>query len=233
MHAQPPFLLRYSPRYFAREEVAPAWFVHDPDTNRLSLRPGVYPPWLRSNAPPGDHSVWLYCEDDPDPLPDPDPHIQILQTCSPPRCIFEDCRSRYFRAGQQRKAHIPFRDKASQQWIRPIRRLRKQATPTRPAPKAAATAPPARRPVADHTDEIAEGEPCVGEVESNDEAMEEDMPGDAEGEAEHYNHPRADAGDGNELEDYGAYAARGFVPKSFHDPPEERMRSLEDYKART
>ena len=80
VHAQPPFLLRYSPRYFAREEVAPAWFVHDPDTNRLSLRPGVHPPWLRPNAPPGEHSVWLYCEDDPDPPPDPNPQTQILQT---------------------------------------------------------------------------------------------------------------------------------------------------------
>jgi len=43
--AQPPFLLRWSPARFARE--APAIFVHDPDTNRLSLRDNVNEPWLR------------------------------------------------------------------------------------------------------------------------------------------------------------------------------------------
>ena len=35
VNAQPPFLLRFSPRLFAKE--APAMFKHDPETNRLSL----------------------------------------------------------------------------------------------------------------------------------------------------------------------------------------------------
>ena len=71
----------------------------------------------------------------------------------------------------------------------------------------------------------------MGDVESDGEAIEEDLHGDTEGEAGHYHHLDADVGGGNELEDAGAYAARGFVPKCFHDPPDERMRSLEDYKA--
>ena len=43
--SQPPALLRYSPRLFAQE--MPYVFEHDPETNRLSLKPGIHEPWIR------------------------------------------------------------------------------------------------------------------------------------------------------------------------------------------
>ena len=46
--AQPPFLLRFSPALFARE--CPEMFCHDPATNRLSLQPGKWPPWIRKDT---------------------------------------------------------------------------------------------------------------------------------------------------------------------------------------
>ena len=63
LHGQPPCLLRYSPSLFAKE--APAVFEHDEATNRLTIKPGQTPPWLRQSEglPPGDPNVWLYCED--------------------------------------------------------------------------------------------------------------------------------------------------------------------------
>ena len=63
LHAQPPCLLRYSPSLFAKE--APAVFEHDEATNRLSIKPGQTPPWLRQSEslPPDDPNIWLYCED--------------------------------------------------------------------------------------------------------------------------------------------------------------------------
>ena len=54
---QPPALLRYSPALFAKE--APEVFEHDVDTNRLSLKPGQTPPWLRPNPPRGDANTWF------------------------------------------------------------------------------------------------------------------------------------------------------------------------------
>ena len=57
---QPPFLLRWSPSFFARE--AGAVFEHDDDTNRLSLREGAWAPWLRKQCPESDERKWLYCQ---------------------------------------------------------------------------------------------------------------------------------------------------------------------------
>ena len=96
--AQPPFLLRYSPQLFAKE--APEMFNHDPETNRLSLKPGVLvEPWIRQahvTIPTDDENVWLYCP---------------------------DCRERWFRrSGERGHSHIPFRDKASQHWLKPTYR---------------------------------------------------------------------------------------------------------------
>ena len=98
--AQPPFLLRYSPSLFGTE--APAMFVHDPETNTLALKPGARGPWLRpthASIPPNDPNTWLYCA---------------------------ECKDRYFPRGVK-KAHIPFRDKASQHYLKPTFRRGKQA----------------------------------------------------------------------------------------------------------
>ena len=59
--AQPPFLLRFSPSFFAQE--APEVFCFDAKTNRLSLRSGAPKPWLRpigGNEPSDDTCTWLY-----------------------------------------------------------------------------------------------------------------------------------------------------------------------------
>ena len=85
VHAQPPFLLRYSPSLFAKE--APAMFKHDPESNMLSLVDGMHPPWLRKKYHQQKRAPWLYCT---------------------------DCQNRYFKTGKKQRGHIPFRDKASQ-----------------------------------------------------------------------------------------------------------------------
>ena len=63
LQAQPPCLLRYSPSIFAKE--APAVFQYDEATNRLTIKPGQTPPWLRQSErlPQGEPNIWLYCED--------------------------------------------------------------------------------------------------------------------------------------------------------------------------
>ncbi len=95
--AQPPFLLRYSPALYAKE--APEIFIHEPMTNRLSLKPGVPAPWIRPFHPEvaaEDENKWLYC------VP---------------------CRERYFpKKGERAQSHIPFRDKASQHHLKPTYR---------------------------------------------------------------------------------------------------------------
>ena len=95
--AQPPFLLRYSPQLFAKE--APEMFVYDADTNRLSLRDGMAEPWLRPSYPnmaQDDPNTWLYCK---------------------------PCRERWFpKRGERQNSHVPFRDKASQNWLKPTYR---------------------------------------------------------------------------------------------------------------
>ncbi len=84
-------------------------FVHDPHTNRLSLQPGKHPPWIRktygqSGATFKKADVWTYCL---------------------------DCKQRFCRDGQQRpKAHLPFRDRASQFNLKPHERcLAKENAP--------------------------------------------------------------------------------------------------------
>ena len=102
--AQPPFLLRYSPQLFQAE--APAWFVHDPDTNRLSLKPGVAKPWARQPHPcfqASDNRRWLYCI---------------------------DCKERYFPDSGERAvtSHITYRDRASTNFLKPAFHKRYQGT---------------------------------------------------------------------------------------------------------
>ena len=71
---QPPFLLRYSPKFLA--EAAPAVFEWSEKTNRLVLRPEFHakPPWMiRPGTRAAREKAWLYCgpchewlfEDDP------------------------------------------------------------------------------------------------------------------------------------------------------------------------
>jgi len=94
VNAQPPCLLRYSPAAFAKE--APALFVHDPATNRLSLKAGMREPWIRfrrGDAPPTE---WSYCM---------------------------ECASRWFPApGQRAHSHVPFRDRASVPLMKKVER---------------------------------------------------------------------------------------------------------------
>ena len=92
--AMPPFLLRFSPAFFARE--APEVFVYDDSTNRLSLRAGAREPWLRPpHARHGeDRNTWYYCL---------------------------DCQERWFPSpGQRFHSHVPFRDRASQHYMKPV-----------------------------------------------------------------------------------------------------------------
>ena len=90
--AQPPFLLRFSPALFAKE--APEMFQHDPDTNRLSLKEGKHPPWLKKLSGRTKHAnPWLYCV---------------------------DCKDQWFKTSSNRRGHIPYRDRASQAWMRPV-----------------------------------------------------------------------------------------------------------------
>ena len=55
--------LRYSPQLFARE--ATEMFEHDPVTNRLRLRAGKTPPWLRQMCKSKKDlgKTWLYCSE--------------------------------------------------------------------------------------------------------------------------------------------------------------------------
>ena len=95
VNAQPPCLLRYSPALFAKE--APHMFVHDPETNSLSMRPGMREPWIRpDHARHEDGNAWLYCV---------------------------DCQERWFPSrGQKTHSHIPYRDKASQALLKPVKK---------------------------------------------------------------------------------------------------------------
>ena len=87
------FLLRWSPSFFARE--CPYAFQHDAETNRLSLKPGIDPPWLRSFGKGGASDTdesWLYCS---------------------------NCADQH---KNKSGSHIPFRDKASQQWMKRVQK---------------------------------------------------------------------------------------------------------------
>ena len=78
-------------------------FVWDKDTNRLSLVPGKTEPWIRpghSKIAADDPNTWLYCN---------------------------ECRERWFRKGAERgTSHVPFRDKASQHFLKPTYRRGKE-----------------------------------------------------------------------------------------------------------
>jgi len=75
-------------------------FEHDPETNRLSIKPGHDPPWRRPNTPQGDQCTWQYCTDC---------HAEWV---APP--------------DNRKKGHTTLRDKASQGMMRPTWRSRQQ-----------------------------------------------------------------------------------------------------------
>lgn len=93
VNAQPPFLLRFSSPMFAEE--IPATFDYDPETNAVRLRDGVAEPWKK--APPVEAcKAWFYCI---------------------------DCQERWLPSqGQRLHSHVPFRDRASQNYMKPILR---------------------------------------------------------------------------------------------------------------
>ena len=108
--AQPPFLLRFSPKLFGDE--APEMFHWDDSTNRLSLKKGRRKPWLRETIKQ-TAKTWCYCG---------------------------QCNERYFCGG---KRHVPYRDRASQNWVRPYdlgdmasAPSTQQETSTQPEPEA-------------------------------------------------------------------------------------------------
>jgi hypothetical protein len=162
-------------------------------TNRLSLRQGVHPPWIRAEIKAGEQAVWLFCD---------------------------DCKDRC--SGKRTHSHIPYRDKASQNWIRPLRRVRREP---RPAPEAtpAANIPEPKPPERD------DEEPDVGEIDSEGEAL-GDMPADVDAAA--YGGAiaaRDDEDDPDEVERVGAFAARGYVPKCINAAPGQE-KTLEEYQ---
>ena len=127
--AQPPFLLRYSPALFAHE--SPEIFEYDAESNRLSLRPGAPEPWLRPQCGRHtDENTWLYCV---------------------------DCQERWFPSpGQKAHSHVPFRDKASQCLLKPVkkkgrRKENEKMNDQEPEPEQVA-----EEPVDEHVDEHAE-----------------------------------------------------------------------------
>ena len=191
-NAQPPFLLRYSPSHFALKDSAPAWFAYDKRTNRLSLRAGVQPPWIRATARPGDRNVWFVCL---------------------------DCKVRYFNdTGRRSHAHIPYRDKASQHWNRPIFRYRCLAR----APGSTRHVQPAEQaPVSGEADGGAQDEQGGGEAG-------EEEGGEEEGEEEEEAEEASEESLCEEAKD-NAFKRRGYVPKNINTPPEARP-TLEQYQ---
>lgn len=144
--AQPPFLLRWSPGFYASE--APVVFAHDPETNRLSLQPGVGEPWL---APPGrggeDKRTWLYCN---------------------------DCWKRWFPEGRK-QSHIPFRDAASQAYLKPVRRSGKPPINAEETPRSQRSA---AEPEAEPAEALPEAsdEPAAGDLDEEDDVEVPDLP---------------------------------------------------------
>ena len=114
--AQPPFLLRFSPKLFAEE--APAMFDWDETTNRLQLKDGRRKPWLRELTRDTKQTTktWCYCA---------------------------ECHERYLHGDRKRKCHVPYRDRASQYHIRPqdlgepviSRTAQQDAVETQPEPE--------------------------------------------------------------------------------------------------
>ena len=117
---------------------------HDPETNRLKIKPGHDPPWLRVNPPAGDPNTWQYCA---------------------------ECYDTWVKASNRSGCHVPFRDRASQSSMRPSwrsqqkreelieeeRRLNEEAEAAREH-EAEEVAQPESEPE-------AESEPCLSEAE--------------------------------------------------------------------
>ena len=90
VNAQPPFLLRFSPAFFANE--VPAMFIYESATNTLRLRDGLEPPWVVQTS----DGQWEYCK---------------------------DCGTQWLGSNRTRKkSHIPYRDAASQHFMKPVQR---------------------------------------------------------------------------------------------------------------
>ena len=91
--AQPPFLLRWSPDFFAQH--APDVFSYEATTNRVSLQPAhcERPPWkaAQHQCQKSAKASWLYCD---------------------------ACHSRLF--GKADVSHVPFADSASQAHLRNV-----------------------------------------------------------------------------------------------------------------
>lgn len=160
-HAQPPFLLRYSPQLFAKE--CPEMFHHDPQTNRLSLRPGKWPPWMRKTdghytGPKDKTKAWTYCL---------------------------DCKKRWCddtSTSTRSTAFLPFRDKASQSNLRPHRRPKPQENASPSVPEDVQEEPPATQPEPEPEDQDDETQhedcplPVLDEVEREQDIVVPDLP---------------------------------------------------------
>ena len=195
LHVQPPFLLRYSPQLFAKDESAPAWFKHNDNTNRLSLQTGVQPPWIRARLRAGEVKVW---------------------------CVCTDCHDKHFTAsGQRRHPHIPYRDKASQHWLKPIRPWRHVPSGSTPLPSTTRSSEESQA-----IEQDAEGIEEIGQLHEDADGQ---PPEDAEADSEHEASVGVSvAGDGR-AERVGAFAKRGYVPATFKDGPELRP-TLQQYE---
>ena len=104
-------------------------FEHDAETNRVSLKEGVPEPWLRhhTRGTQADKSEsWLYCH---------------------------DCKEQYFKRGGRNLPHIPFRDRASQCSMKPMRRSTAAASEQ---PGRSSQAEPESEPAVDQAEHSAE-----------------------------------------------------------------------------
>ena len=108
--AQPPFLLRWSPAFFA--ERLPDVFEWDRRTNRLSLQPQHRhrPPWKAGGHPKqqSTEASWLYCD---------------------------RCHTCLFGKAESEQSHIPFRDQSSVDALRGDVAAEAAASPAFSAPK--------------------------------------------------------------------------------------------------
>ncbi len=137
--AQPPFLLSFSPAFFAKE--VPAVFQHDPATNSLSLRDGVDAPWIASSQ---TGVRWHYCK---------------------------DCAAQWL-GKDAKKAHIPFRDKASQHFMKAVYRK-----PRDPAGTPRSSTSTSTQPEPDPEDFTTDGyAPHAGGQQDAGEVYDDDVP---------------------------------------------------------
>ena len=122
-------------------------FVYDEKTNRLRLREGREPPWIRvfhGDIKTDKNKTWLYCD---------------------------QCKDRYGpEKGQRNCSHIPFRDKASQYNLRPHRRFDEALLVEEPEEQATQREPEEEP---GHEEEL---EPPLLEEESEAEEQEANLP---------------------------------------------------------